>query len=108
MKFEDNGLVSWEKNMVSKVLSLDQNNNNISWNHSLSKDKENKEDKSLVVEHTKPRGSLRWRKRIGHLFQLTRWKKSSKASVCHVGNKLEGLKVRGGWIRSLTKRKSKE
>ncbi|XP_039120362.1 uncharacterized protein LOC120256761 [Dioscorea cayenensis subsp. rotundata] len=35
--------------------------------------KKEKEVKS-VVEHSKPRGTLRWRKRIGHLLQLARWK----------------------------------
>ncbi|KAA8538474.1 hypothetical protein F0562_027980 [Nyssa sinensis] len=102
IKFEDNGVASWEKNTVSKV-SLEHCN--MSWNQSLSK--EVKGTKS-VVEHAKPRASLRWRKRIGHLFQLIRWKRSSKGNACHVSSKLEGVKVRNGWIRSLTKRRTKE
>ncbi|RWW48464.1 hypothetical protein BHE74_00045476 [Ensete ventricosum] len=35
---------------------------------------------------------LRWRKRIGHLLQLARWKRSNKASTSHVGF---GCKVDG-------------
>ncbi|KAK9271179.1 hypothetical protein L1049_026768 [Liquidambar formosana] len=106
IKFEDNGVGSWEKSKskskststVSKV-SLEQCNN-MSWNHSFSK-----ESKS-VIEHAKPRASsLRWRKRIGHLFQLVRWKRSNKGNV---GSKVEGVKVRKGWIRTLTKRRTKE
>ncbi|XP_052190496.1 uncharacterized protein LOC127800105 [Diospyros lotus] len=100
IKFEDNGVASWDKGTVSKV-SLDHCNN-ISWSN-----------KKSVVEHVRPRGSsLRWRKRIGHMFQLNRWRRSSKASGCHAGSKLEGAKVvrssSSGWIRTLTKRKTKE
>ncbi|KAJ7965570.1 RNA polymerase sigma factor RpoD like [Quillaja saponaria] len=110
IKFEENGAASWEKNIntVSNKVSL-ENCNNMSWNHhSLNPNKDNsnsnsKETKS-VIEHGKPRPSLRWRKRIGHLFQLIRWKRSTtKGSVCHVSSKfMEGAKVRKGWM---TKRK---
>ncbi|KAF3962017.1 hypothetical protein CMV_013428 [Castanea mollissima] len=100
IKFEDNGVGSWEKNTLSKV-SLE--NYNIAWDQSLSKES-NKETKT-VIEHGKPRVSLRWRKRIGHLFQVIRWKRSNKANV---GSKVEGVKVRKGWIRTLTKRKTME
>lgn len=100
IKFEDNGVGSWEKNTLSKV-SLE--NYNIAWDQSLSK-KSNEENKT-VIEHGKPRVSLRWRKRIGHLFQVIRWKRSNKANV---GSKVEGVKVRKGWIRTLTKRKTVE
>ncbi|MQL72754.1 hypothetical protein Taro_005085 [Colocasia esculenta] len=67
-----------------------------------------------VVEHARPRGGgggIRWRKRIGHLFQLVRWRRSSKAGagVCHAGfsGKVEGGERRG-WIRSLTRRRATE
>ncbi|KAI4307273.1 hypothetical protein L6164_030477 [Bauhinia variegata] len=100
IKFEENGVASWEKNTVSKV-SL-ENCNKMSWNHHSSK-----ETKS-VIEHGKSRDAFRWRKRIGHMFQLIRWKRSTKATVCHVGTKVEGVKVRKGWMRTLTKRKSME
>ncbi|KAF7114233.1 hypothetical protein RHSIM_RhsimUnG0092700 [Rhododendron simsii] len=93
---EDNGIASWEKSKVSKV-SLDHCS--IGWNQSLRK-----ETGKSVVEHVKPHGSLRWRKRIGHVFQLSRWRRYSS----HVGSKLEGVKVRSGWIRALTKRRTKE
>jgi hypothetical protein len=73
----------------------------------LSGGEDCKETKT-VVEHGKPRASLRWRKRIGHLFQLIRWKRSNKGNVCHVGSKVEGVKVRKGWMRTLTKRKTVE
>ncbi|KAF8008791.1 hypothetical protein BT93_K2440 [Corymbia citriodora subsp. variegata] len=113
IKFEDNGLASWEKSTASKV-SFD--NCKASWPHSMSKKsvtattatKESSTNNKSVVEHAKPRASLRWRKRIGHLFQLMRWKRSSKGSVCHVGTKVEGVKVRSGWMRTLTKRRTKE
>ncbi|KAL4311723.1 hypothetical protein GQ457_01G012410 [Hibiscus cannabinus] len=82
IKFEENGVGSWEKGTVSKV-SLKQCN--MSWNPTMT-------NKS-VIEHAKPRASLRWRKRIGHLFQLMRWKRSSK---------VDGMR-RKGWIRTLTK-----
>lgn len=98
IKFENNGLASWDHGTSSKnpadVFDL-------SCNHKL--DEEIKGAKS-VVEHTKPRPSLRWRKRIGHLFQLMRWKRSNKANACHVVSKVEGVKGKKGWIRALTKR----
>ncbi|KAH1113108.1 hypothetical protein AAZX31_04G230000 [Glycine max] len=89
IKFEENGVASWEKSTVSKKVS--------SWNH------QNKENKR-VIEHGKSRDTFRWRKRIGHMLQLIRWKKSG--GVCHVGTKVEGVKVRKGWMRTLTKRKT--
>ncbi|KAK8594064.1 hypothetical protein V6N13_125874 [Hibiscus sabdariffa] len=94
IKFEENGVGSWEKGTVSKV-SL--KHCNMSWNPTMTKGMEvTKETNKSVIEHAKPRASLRWRKRIGHLFQLMRWKRS---------NKVDGVKVmrRKGWIRTLTK-----
>lgn len=87
IKFEENGVGSWDKGTVSKV-SLEHCS--MSWNPI-------KDTNKSVIEHAKPGASLRWRKRIGHLFQLMRWKRSSK---------VEGVKVmrrKGWWIRSLTK-----
>ncbi|GAV71976.1 hypothetical protein CFOL_v3_15465 [Cephalotus follicularis] len=98
IKFEDNGVASWEKGTVSKV-SLDHCS--MPWNHHTLT--------NTVIEHSKPRGPLRWRKRIGHLFQVIRLKRSNKGNVCHVvGSKVEGVKVGKGWIRTLTKRRTKE
>ncbi|KAK8649159.1 hypothetical protein V6N13_129893 [Hibiscus sabdariffa] len=97
IKFEENGVGSWEKGTVSKV-SVEHCN--MSWNMEVTK-----ETNKSVIEHAKPRASLRWRKRIGHLFELVRWKRSSKGNVCHMGSKVDGGKVmrRKGWIRTLTK-----
>ncbi|KAL6525079.1 hypothetical protein OROMI_030672 [Orobanche minor] len=95
MKFEDNGVVSWDKGKISN-------------NNSNSLDKGNR-IKSVVVEKAKPHVALRWRNRIGHLVSLIRWKRSaSKSGVCHVGTKLEGSKVKHGWMRILSKRRTKE
>ncbi|CAA2981248.1 uncharacterized protein LOC111408696 [Olea europaea var. sylvestris] len=79
IKFEDNGVASWDKGTTKKIKS--------------------------VVEQAKPQRTLMWRRRIGYLFQLSRWRKSSKHNV---GTKLEGAKVRYGWIRTLAKRETKE
>ncbi|KAM7514854.1 hypothetical protein LguiA_004437 [Lonicera macranthoides] len=99
IKFENNGAASWEKGNISKV-SLEECNN--SWNDRKDANK----GPTSLVEHAKSRVfSLRWRKRIGNLFQVIRWKRSSRWSVCHVGAKLEGVKVRNGWMRNLTKRR---
>ncbi|KAK8580245.1 hypothetical protein V6N12_070527 [Hibiscus sabdariffa] len=93
IKFEENGVGSWEKGKVSKV-SLE--NCSMSWNPTLGKGL--KEGNKSVIEHSKPGGSLRWRKRMGHLFQLVRWKRST--------GKAEGVKaMKKSWItRTLTKR----
>ncbi|KAG6419793.1 hypothetical protein SASPL_116305 [Salvia splendens] len=66
IKFEDNGIASWEKGKCAAT-----------------------EDKKIkcLVEHSKPRGALRWRRRIGHIFKLIRLKKSNKGIICHVGAK---------------------
>ncbi|KAH7861054.1 hypothetical protein Vadar_021070 [Vaccinium darrowii] len=98
IKFEENGNPNLEKNKVSNVPLEDYCN--------ISRSKETTKS---VVEHIKPRGSsLRWQKRIGYLFRPSRWKRPTKGSgVCHVGRSkvVEGVKVRSGWIRSLTKRR---
>ncbi|KAJ9146308.1 hypothetical protein P3X46_028590 [Hevea brasiliensis] len=107
IKFEDNGAASWEKGTSEQCAKF--------WNHNLNKQnkdfKQSKdtEDTMTVIDHAKPRASLRWRKRIGQLFQVIRWKRSNKANnVCHVGTKFEGVKVRKSWLRTLTKRRTKE
>ncbi|XP_061363944.1 uncharacterized protein LOC133307448 [Gastrolobium bilobum] len=99
IKFEENGVASWEKSTVSKV-SL-ENCNKMSWN---IRNKDMSKETKSVIEHGKSRDTFRWRKRIGHMFQLIRWKKTG--GVCHVGSKVEGVKVRKGWVRTLTKRKT--
>ncbi|PKA47994.1 hypothetical protein AXF42_Ash016341 [Apostasia shenzhenica] len=64
-------------------------------------------NRRAVVEHVKPRGSLRWRKRIGQLLQLARWKRSSKAGAAHAGfsGMVEGSRRRER-TRSLTRRRA--
>lgn len=106
IKFENNGVGSWDKGKVSSKVSIEQCNN-LPLNKSLTK--EYSSGPNTVVEHVKARSALRWQKRIGHLFQVIRWKRSNKGSACHVGSKVEGVKVRSnGWIRNLTKRRTKE
>ncbi|KAI4375134.1 hypothetical protein MLD38_013040 [Melastoma candidum] len=118
IRFEDNGLTSWEKNEASKVSS---ENCKTTWDLGLSKSMKEREvankeyrhqhgapgscrETKTVIEHPKPHASLRWRRRIGHLFHLIRWKRSSKGNICHV----DGVKVRNGWMRTLTRRRTKE
>ncbi|KAJ4821921.1 hypothetical protein Tsubulata_051373 [Turnera subulata] len=117
IKFEDNGVASWEKGALSSNNKVSFEQFSKAWNHDLDKnskqqqeaDKKMKERSMSVIEHAKPRASLRWQKRIGHVFQLIRWKRSNKGNVCHVGTKVEGVKVRkSSWIRILTKRRTKE
>ena len=107
IKFEENGMASWEKNTVYNKVTT-ENSNNMSWNHnSQIPHKDMKKTKS-VIEHGKSNNAFRWRKRIGHLFHLIQWKRSTKGGVCHVGNKAERVKVRKGWMRTLTKRRTME
>ncbi|KAF5205943.1 hypothetical protein FRX31_004472 [Thalictrum thalictroides] len=109
IKFEDNGIASWDKDKGAntKVSLVPSNNQKLNNKVSLNNPKSNKETTKTVIEHVKPHASpLWWRKRIGQLFQLVRWKRSNKAKACHVGSKVGGVKVmRKGWIRSLTKKK---
>lgn len=95
----------------------------MTWNKNVDlKKKEDVEGVVRAVVVVEPRGgggaSLRWRKRIGHLFQLMRWNRSSSSStkatataaaMGNVDTKLEGVKVvRHGWIRTLTKQQQKK
>ncbi|KAG6784168.1 hypothetical protein POTOM_009854 [Populus tomentosa] len=110
IKFEDNGAALWEKGTVSKV-SIEPCSK--PWNQNLNEEAKQGKDTTeamTVIEHAKPHASsLRWRRRIGHMFQLIRRKRSSnKGHICHVGTEVEGVKVRRGWIRTLTKRRTKE
>ncbi|PIA47394.1 hypothetical protein AQUCO_01400217v1 [Aquilegia coerulea] len=116
IKFEDNGIASWDKGANTKVSLVPSNmSNNQKPNNKVSlkplsmsnNPKSNKETTKTVIEHVKPHASpLWWRKRIGQLFQLVRWKRSNKAKACHVGSKVGGVKVmRKGWIKTLTKKK---
>ncbi|XP_047940338.1 uncharacterized protein LOC125204855 [Salvia hispanica] len=64
IKFEENGVASWDKGKTSKI---------------AHDEKYCDEKFKSVVEHTKPRMSLRWRRRIGHLFHLIKRKRPAKA-----------------------------
>ncbi|KAM7507745.1 hypothetical protein LguiA_018198 [Lonicera macranthoides] len=67
IKFEKNGVGSWDRGKVSSKVSIEQCNK-MPLNKSLTK--EYSSGPKTVVEHVKARSALRWRKRIGHLFQL--------------------------------------
>lgn len=100
MKFEENGVASWEKSSLS-------NKCNKVCVEGKVVEKEEKENKS-VIEHGKSNNAFRWRKRMGRLVHFIQWKRSNKGGVGHVGSKVEGVKVRKGWMRSFTKRKTVE
>lgn len=101
IKFGDNGRTSWDKGRSSWASS---DIFELPTKQSLGKDI--KVTKSCMVEHAKSRTpNLRWRKRIGHILQLVRWRRSNKGSVVHIGTKVEGGKVRKGWIKPITKRR---
>ncbi|XP_061341931.1 uncharacterized protein LOC133288229 [Gastrolobium bilobum] len=104
IKFEENGVASWEKNTVSKKVTL-ENSKKMSCNPQCQN--LNKNAKS-VIEQCKSNKMFRWRKRIGKLFHLIHWKRSTKGGVCQVGSKVERVKVRKGLMRTLTKRKTVE
>ncbi|XP_078172401.1 uncharacterized protein LOC144566280 [Carex rostrata] len=94
IKFEDNGKASWDNKKVinTKPDTMEKEKNSI----------------KSVVEHSKRSGMLRWRKHIGRLLHLSRWKRSSKAGSCHSGSngKVDSVKARRGWMRSSTKRRA--
>ncbi|OAY58263.1 uncharacterized protein LOC110607561 [Manihot esculenta] len=111
IKFEDNGAALWEKGTVSNKVTVKQCTN--SGNHNLNnqnKDFKQPEDTMETISemhNTKPRSLMRWRKRIGHVFQVIRWKSSKRRNdVGHVSTEVEGVKERKSWIRTLTKRRT--
>ncbi|GER38731.1 beta-galactosidase-1-like protein, partial [Striga asiatica] len=73
-KIEDNGDASWDKGSKIPKIPLDQ-----------QCEEANKVKR--VVEHAKPRVVLKWRRRIGHIFQVIRLKKPTKGSMWHVSTK---------------------
>ncbi|GMI78400.1 hypothetical protein like AT1G21830 [Hibiscus trionum] len=81
IKFEENGVASWENGEVNSKVSIEHCSK--PWNPTLTKELTNepKVANKIVIEHVQPRASLRWRKRIGHLFQLIKGKRSNK-SMC--------------------------
>ncbi|CAN7127701.1 unnamed protein product [Brassica rapa subsp. narinosa] len=104
IKFGNDGNASWERKTVSKVC-VDNNTN--------STCKTQQSPITSIVEYNSPKSSLKWRKRIGHLFHVIKLRSGSSTSSCHVASsssKVEGTKVRKqGWmVRTLTRRKSKK
>ncbi|XP_058091314.1 uncharacterized protein LOC131237510 [Magnolia sinica] len=87
IKFEEDGRASWAHKTSSRPSSEPSN---IHFNHKM--DKETKMSNSLV-EHEKYPPALRWRKRIGRIFHLIPWKKSTKTNTCHMGSKAEGVRL---------------
>ncbi|XP_021851677.2 uncharacterized protein [Spinacia oleracea] len=122
IKFGDNGVASWDK--TSNIVPQKQHST-LSWGSQTSvkdatiKGIDRNNNNKSVVERAKPRtaATLRWRKRIGQLLQVVRWKKSSNATNVGGGNNsskvvVEGVKVvrnnnNKGWIKTL-KRSTKE
>ncbi|PKU60094.1 uncharacterized protein LOC110094391 [Dendrobium catenatum] len=100
IKFEPDGRGSWE--------NVKNTSERSSWLASGKEDKLKEINGRInsVVEKAKLQSGLRWRKKIGQLIQLARWIRSSKAGVSHTGitRKVERVRGRRGWIRSLTRR----
>ncbi|KAF8086485.1 hypothetical protein N665_0624s0026 [Sinapis alba] len=104
IKFENDGNALWERKTGCVV---DNTNSTCK-----------KEQQSLVtsstsiVEHKSVKSSLRWRKRIGHLFHVIKLRSGLSTSSRHVASssKVEGTKVRKrGWmVRTLTRRKARK
>ncbi|MBA0596059.1 uncharacterized protein LOC105770906 [Gossypium raimondii] len=77
IKFEEDGVGSWETGEVTKV-SLEHCTK--SWNPTTTQNQ--REANKSVVEQVKPRGLLRWQKRIGHLFQLIKSGRGPASQKC--------------------------
>ncbi|KAG4382720.1 hypothetical protein AAZX31_14G134300 [Glycine max] len=85
IKFEENGVASWEKSNTTAISNMSKKVRV----ESQVLDKDAKESKS-VVEHGKSNNAFRWRKRMGRLVHFIPWKRSNKGGgVGHV----EGVKV---------------
>lgn len=122
IKFGDNGMPLWEKSTNTRVSKVTLEHCSMSWvgqtlvkdNNARDINKGNIENNSnnnnkSVVEHAKPRtAALRWRKRIGQLLQVIRWRRTSKANVGGESSKGEGVMKVGrndkGWMRTLKMR----
>nr|BAD94412.1 hypothetical protein [Arabidopsis thaliana] len=110
IKFENDGNASWEKKAVVTKVCVDNNNNNTT-NSTCKEQQSPITSNTSIVEHNSAKSSLRWRKRIGHLFHVIKLKSGSSTSSCHVApSKVEGTKVRKqGWmVRTLTRKRSRK
>ncbi|XP_031503794.1 uncharacterized protein LOC116266635 [Nymphaea colorata] len=98
IKFEDNGSTSWENGATKQF----------PWESVDFFSKQDPDTNSkTVVEHAQPRGGLRWRKKMGYLFHLVRWKRSSnKGSNSHMAAKSEAANAKRNWLRTLSIRRS--
>lgn len=104
IKFENDGNASWERKTVSKVC-VDNTNS------TCKKQQAPLPSTTSIVEHNSAKSSLKWRKRIGHLFRVIKLRSGLPTSSCHVASsKVEGTKARKhGWmVRTLTRRKSRK
>ncbi|CAG7869639.1 hypothetical protein BRARA_F01582 [Brassica rapa] len=107
IKFENDGNASWEKKTVSKVC-VDNTSSACKEQQSLTT------SSTSIIEPNSVKSSLRWRKRIGHLFHVIKLRSGWSTSSRHVASsKVEGTKVRKqGWmvrsVRTLTRRKSRK
>ncbi|XP_076891225.1 uncharacterized protein LOC143542547 [Bidens hawaiensis] len=90
-KDDDDASASQDDSFIS--IRFDDDNTLGAW--------EKGKDSKSIVEHAKPQwSSMRWRKRIGHVFQLITSKKSNR----NIGS---GKMVKGSrWIRNLARRKT--
>ncbi|KAH0864304.1 hypothetical protein HID58_081515 [Brassica napus] len=104
IKFENDGNSSWERKTVSKACEDNTNS-------TCKKQQAPITSATSIVEHNSAKSSLKWRKRIGHLFHAIKLRSGFPTSSCHVASsKVEGTKVRKhGWmVRTLTRRKSRK
>nr|CAD1818103.1 unnamed protein product [Ananas comosus var. bracteatus] len=85
IKFEDNGNARWDNKKPPSTTIVRPSSNVDGGTTSSGGKGEIEPGIRSIVERAKKGGVLRWRKRIGHLLQLARWKRSSKATACHAG-----------------------
>ncbi|KAG2318667.1 hypothetical protein Bca4012_055137 [Brassica carinata] len=93
IKFENDGNASWERKTVSKVCVGNTNS-------TCKKQQAPITSTTSIVEHNSAKSSLKWRKRIGHLFHVIKLRSGLPTSSCPVASsKVEGTKVRKhGWM----------
>ncbi|KAJ8422862.1 hypothetical protein Cgig2_012716 [Carnegiea gigantea] len=118
IKFGDNGMPLWEKSTNTVTLEhcsmswagqtfvKDNNAKNIQKGNIGNNNNNNNQS---MVEHGKPQATvLRWRKRIGQLLQVIRWRRTTKGNVGGESSEREGVMKVGrndkGWMRTLMKR----
>ena len=115
---------SWEKSTNTKVSKVTlEHCRSMSWvGQTLVKDnnamnnkgniENNNNNNKSVVEHAKPQAAaMRWRKRIGQLLQVIRWRRTTKGNVGGESGKGEGVMKVGrndtGWMMRTLKMRTK-